>query len=201
MREESLAVVSRAIEGDRKALEHLWRQHRGWLAAVVMAHMPNEAELEDLMQEIAVAVVKAIHNLKDPQSVRPWLRSVALNTVKTAGRHAIIDRRNRLKIAKDARPTEIVNDDQNSKHKISLALALLRDLPEHYREPLLLKAVRGLSQQHIAQVLSIPVKTVETRLRRARKISTKQLIESADDDLVTDAFNFTQDELLKRGDT
>ena len=184
MPEESLAAISRAIDGDRKALEQLWLQHRGWLAAVVMAHMPKETELEDLMQEIAIAVVKAIHNLKDPQSVRPWLRSVAINTVKTAGRCAKIDRRNRLKITEDARPIEIVNDDQNVKNKISLALALLHDLPEHYREPLLLKAVRGLGQQQIAQVLGVPVKTVETRLRRARKMLTEQMADSADDDLV-----------------
>lgn len=204
MREESLAVVGRAIDGDRKALEQLWRQHRGWLAAVVMAHMPNEAELEDIMQEIAVAVVKAIHNLKDPQSVRPWLRSVALNTVKTAGRRTTIDRRNRLKITLDARPIEVVNDEQDARQKIREVLSLLRDLPEHYREPLLLKAVRGLSQHHIAQVLGVPVKTVETRLRRARKMLTEQMADSGDDDLVADAFSFSQDdpidELLKRGD-
>lgn len=200
MREESLAVVGRAIDGDRKALEQLWRQHRGWIAAVVMAHMPNEADLEDLMQEIAVAVVKSIHKLRDTQAVRPWLRSIALNTVKTAGRRATIDRRNRLKITQDTKPAEFVNDEQDAKQKVLETLELLRDLPEHYREPLLLKAVRGLSQQHIAQVLGVPVKTVETRLRRARKMLTEQLADSADDDLVTNAFSFTQDESFKRGD-
>ncbi len=200
MREESLAVVGRAIDGDRKALEQLWRQHRGWLAAVVMAHMPNEAELDDLMQEIAVAVVKAIHNLKDPQALRPWLRSVALNTVRTAGRRTTIDRRNKLKLYEAAKPVEAISDVQSPKQKVRDALTLLRDLPEHYREPLLLKAVRGLSQQHIAQVLCIPVKTVETRLRRARKMLAEQLAQSADDDLVADAFNFIDDESSKRGD-
>ena len=200
MREESLAVVGRAIDGDRKALDQLWRQHRGWLAAVVMAHMPNEAELEDLMQEIAVAVVKAIHKLKDPQSVRPWLRSVALNTVKTAGRRTTIDRRNRLKITQDARTIEIVNDEKDAKQQVRETLMLLRDLPEHYREPLLLKAVRGLSQQHIAQVLGVPVKTVETRLSRARKMLSEQMADAADDALIADAINFTEDESFKRGD-
>lgn len=197
MRDESLAVVDRAIEGDRKAIEQLWRQHRGWLAAVVMAHMPNEAVLEDIMQEIAVAVITAIHNLRDPLAVRPWLRSIALNTVKTAGRRSTIDRRNRIKITQDTKPAEFVNDEQDAKQKVRETLELLHDLPEHYREPLLLKAVRGLSQQHIAQVLGVPVKTVETRLRRARKMLTEQLADSADDDLVTDAFNFTQNESLK----
>lgn len=201
MREESLAAISRAIDGDRKALEQLWRQHRGWLAAVVMAHMPNETELEDIMQEIAVAVVKAIHKLKDPQAVHPWLRSVALNTVKTAGRRTTIDRRNRLKITQDAKPIEVVNDERDAKQQVRETLELLHDLPEHYREPLLLKAVRGLTQQNIAQVLGVPIKTVETRLRRARKMLAEQVAKSADDDLIADAFNFDSKDSIERGES
>ena len=95
MPKDPVFLAQRAVADDREALEVVWRQHRKWLAALVMAHMPAEAELEDILQEIAVAVVRTIGSLKNPQAIRPWLRSVAINTVRTTGRRATTERRNR----------------------------------------------------------------------------------------------------------
>ncbi|MEE8155358.1 MAG: RNA polymerase sigma factor [Phycisphaerales bacterium] len=195
MPKDPVFLAQRAIAGDREALEVLWRQHRKWLAAVVMAHMPAEAELEDIVQEIAVAVVRTIGSLKNPQAIRPWLRSVAINTVRTAGRRATIDRRNRPQSVGDDfldqstfnRGEMTGQDAERSRLQVREALALTQDLPEHYREAILLRAVRGLSQAHIAEVLGISIKTVETRLRRARLMLTEQLVQQEGDDLTPDS--------------
>ncbi len=195
MPKDPVFLAQRAVAGDREALEDLWRQHRKWLATVVMAHMPAEAELEDIVQEIAVAVVRTIGSLKNPQAIRPWLRSVAINTVRTAGRRATIDRRNRPQSVSDAcvdqstfnRREMTGQDAERSRHQVREALALVRGLPEHYREAILLRAVRGLSQAHIAEVLGISIKTVETRLRRARSMLTEQLVQREGNDLMPDS--------------
>lgn len=189
-------LAQRAVAGDREALEIVWRQHRKWLAAVVMAHMPTEAELEDILQEVAVAVVRTIGSLKNPQAIRPWLRSVAINTVRTAGRRATIDRRNRPQNVGDGRLDQSTSrssersdqDIERSRQQVREALALVCGLPEHYREAILLRAVRGLSQAHIAEVLGVPIKTVETRLRRARAMLTEHMVQRDGDDLMGDSF-------------
>ena len=49
-------------------------------------------------------------------------------------------------------------------------LELVQTLEPEYREPLILRAVRGLSYKHIAEVLGVPVTTIETRLVRARRM-------------------------------
>ncbi len=188
--------VQRAVAGDRDALEVVWRQHRKWLAAVVMAHMPAEAELEDILQEIAVAVVRTIGSLKNPQAIRPWLRTVAINTVRTAGRRATTERRNRPQSVGDDlldqstfMGSEMTSQDaERSKDQVREALALMRDLPEHYREAILLRAVRGLSQAHIAEVVGVSIKTVETRLHRARAMLTEQMAQREHDDLMPDSY-------------
>jgi RNA polymerase sigma-70 factor (ECF subfamily) len=43
------------------------------------------------------------------------------------------------------------------------------DLPVHYRETLLLCEVEEMSYQEIAEILSVPIGTVMSRLARARK--------------------------------
>ena len=86
-------LVQRARTGESAALEFLWHEHRRWLAVVLLAHMPHESEVEDLLQEVAVKMVEKIHELEDPAKLRPWLRSVALHTAHSAGRKASLRRR------------------------------------------------------------------------------------------------------------
>ena len=46
----------------------------------------------------------------------------------------------------------------------------LLTLPSDYREPLILRCVRGMTYQQISEILDLPVTTIETRLARARRI-------------------------------
>jgi len=209
MPKDLVFLTQRAVAGDREALEVVWRQHRKWLAAVIMAHMPAEVELEDILQEIAVAVVRTIGSLKNPQAIRPWLRTVAINTVRAAGRRATAERTNRprsvghdlLDQSTSMSSTMTRQDADRSKDQVREALALTRGLPEHYREAILLRAVRGLSQAHIAEVLGVSVKTVETRLHRARAMLTEQMAQREDDDLMPDSCRAWHGESWKRGES
>jgi RNA polymerase sigma factor (sigma-70 family) len=50
------------------------------------------------------------------------------------------------------------------------------DLPVHYREALLLCEVEEMSYQEIAEILTIPMGTVMSRLARARKAVRESLL-------------------------
>ncbi|MFM9957466.1 MAG: RNA polymerase sigma factor [Phycisphaerales bacterium] len=163
--------------GHSPEMHELWATHRRWVAAILLAHMPREADLEDLLQEVAIRLVRGAADLKDPASVRPWLRTVAINLARTAGRKKKIRQRLMPDYAAQARAVseESANtEDPRSGHEVmedgQLAMSLARALPEEYREPLLLRAVRGLSYRQIADILSLPITTVETRLTRARRM-------------------------------
>ena len=49
------------------------------------------------------------------------------------------------------------------------------DLPVHYRETLLLCEVEEMSYRQIAEILSVPIGTVMSRLARARKMVRESL--------------------------
>lgn len=174
------AVVRQAIAGDSEALDALWRQHRGWLAAVLLAHLPPQGELDDLLQDVAVAVVRQIRSLRDPQAIRPWLRRIALNTAfgalrrtSAAGNNGMLRRPGTSDGPPRSRADGTVPahlEKLDARTAIGRMLDLVESLPVKYREPLLLRAVRGLSQHQIAETLRLGVKTVETRLLRARRM-------------------------------
>jgi RNA polymerase sigma-70 factor (ECF subfamily) len=72
-------------------------------------------------------------------------------------------------------PETILMNRFNSK----LVQRAIDDLPVHYRETLLLCEVEEMSYQEIAEILSIPMGTVMSRLARARKSVRKSLLSAS----------------------
>lgn len=184
--EHPLSVID-ALSGDSSALRALWHEHRGWIAAVILAHKPRSAELEDLLQEVALTVVSHLHEVKDPAAVRGWLRSVAINAARAAGRKStrrarlarpgggVWDRlRGRGQVVDHAdeasHPHPAPGDVRDAADEGERLLQLAEQIPEAYREPLLLKCARGMSYRQIGELLGLPETTIETRIARGRRM-------------------------------
>ena len=181
-------LTAAAIEGDREALRSLWQEHRRWVAAVLLAHKPREVELDDLLQEVAMTFVRTISSLRDAAVLRPWLRTVAVNAARASGR----DRRRRrqgmrwdrgAEIADvgcgmsdvkrepvDRGTSDILHPTSDLREQSTRLIELARTLPDGYREPLILKAIQGMSYREIGRVLNLPETTIETRIARGRKM-------------------------------
>ena len=167
------SLVRAAAGGDAQALRALWHEHRRWVAAVLIAAKPRQADLEDLLQEVALTMVRQIHTVEDEAAFRGWLRQVALNTARAAGRKATrrgaLDRAHAHDLACEHHP----GDEPESLAEREEARRLMRlaqDLPEAYREPLLLRCVRGMSYRAISGITGLPETTVETRIARGRRM-------------------------------
>lgn len=172
--EQDQNVVA-AIRGDEEALRRVWHDHRRWVAAVLLAHMPRTAELDDLLQEVAVAVVAKISGLRDAAAFKPWLRAVAMSIAKTSARRTNVRKAGWLKVvsfgggksdqegaAGDGAPGTLAEGRR--------LMDLCAELPDGYREPLVLKCVQGMSYRQIGEVMNLPETTIETRIARARKM-------------------------------
>lgn len=176
---EEHRLAGGAIAGDADALQALWQSHRRWVAAVLLAHMPRDAELDDLLQEVALTMVRHVHTVKDPTALKPWLRTVAVNAARSAGRRERVARTKVLPfVAQEARRQA---DEAQSRGNPAQsdsgasALGIAHSLPPEYREPLLLRAVRGMTYRQIADVLGVPMTTIETRIARARRMVRQEL--------------------------
>jgi RNA polymerase sigma-70 factor, ECF subfamily len=177
----SRSAIAGAIRGDADAIRAVWQENRRWVAAVLLAHKPREVDLEDLLQEVAMSFVKTIGKLRDEAMLRPWLRTVAINAARASGRDARRRRRGvvwRLGAERaasgDQGPelVEVVEAPRRSERgeEADRVLALASRLPEGYREPLILKTLRGMSYRQIGEMLGLPETTVETRIARGRKM-------------------------------
>ncbi len=167
-------LIRRASGGDAEAAGLLWQEHRRWVAAVVLAHKPREADLEDLLQEVALAVVEKLHQLSDTGAFRGWLRAVAVNTARATGRKQT-RRKGLLKLAQTELADDPTRHDYVDPSGVERAersrklIELVGELPEAYRECVLLRCVRGMSHAQISAVTGMPETTIETRIARGRR--------------------------------
>jgi RNA polymerase sigma-70 factor (ECF subfamily) len=152
--------------------------------AVVLSRNPGEAE--DLVQETYVRAAKKISSLRPDSNVKAWLftilRNLWLNELrKRRTGPAIVP----IEAAEQTSHVEDENSlDPHAAHVRALDQERVRraidQLPEHFREVIVLREFEEMSYQEIATMLKHPVGTVMSRLARARA-HLRSLLSPADE--------------------
>ena len=146
------------------------KQHDAWLRRVLRGRIGNRHEVDDLMQEIALAVIRQRALPDDPSRVAPWLYRLAvrqaINFHRKRGRKSNAKPTPDLEVATSApEPIDWLMQIEKS-DSIRNAIA---QLPVRDREILMLKYTEKWSYKDLANHLGIKVKTVEYRLAKARE--------------------------------
>ena len=133
----------------------------------------DRVDAEDLVQETYAKALKGFKSFQEGTNLRAWMFRILRNTFLTSRTGLMA--RNTLSLEEEAEEAEV-----RSAHTVTPESALLRKenqqmildalaaLPVHYREIILLCEVEELSYREIAEVLSLPIGTVMSRLSRAR---------------------------------
>ena len=165
-----------AAAGDRDAFDALVRRHQARTYNFVRTMVHDDADAEDLTQDVFVRVWKSIGRFRGDSAFSTWLFRIAVNVARTH-----LSRRSRWRLfsrpapdrspdapaeAEDPPSPERLEDDVVRRDAIDRALATLSpDL----REAVTLRDVEGLEYREIARALDIPLGTVESRIFRARQ--------------------------------
>src|ERR1700752_1332172 len=134
----------------------------------------NDHDAEDLVQETYLKAFRNFQSFQAGTNFRAWMYCILRNTFlnsRTGPRAtpciSIDSEAERPELAVETNtPESILMKRLDSE----LVQSAIDDLPIHYREALLLCDVEQLSYREIAEILSIPIGTVMSRLARARKL-------------------------------
>jgi len=150
-------------------LVSLYREHGRALRAYLHARVRDGALVEDLCQDVFLAALA--RGVPDGE-VGPWLFAIARNKVwKHARDHkssAYLD----PDLASGSRSPSLGASDAEERERVRRAVAALE--PE-LREVVALRYEADLAATEVARLLSVPVTTVESRLKRARDAMVKKL--------------------------
>jgi RNA polymerase sigma-70 factor (ECF subfamily) len=167
--------VDGAIEGrpdgrvDEAAFERLLAEFGPALRRIAWSYEPDAARREDLFQEIALALWRALGRFRGECSIRTFVFRIAHNRALTA-----MTRRTRTPISEEVDAERVHDPAENPERAAARAqqrerlAAAIRTLPIVHRQMLML-ALEDLSHAEIAGVLGISENAVAVRLTRARR--------------------------------
>ena len=172
-------VVEAIRGGDRFAFAEFVRRQNRFVRATVIGVLGMGDRVDDVCQQVWTAVWQRASRLKDTTRWRPWLYRLARNAAIDAGRD-ITRRKTRaaaLQSASSVAAGQMVDPGgsmlANERHEA--VRQAIQGLPALYREPFILRHIENWSYRQIADVLELPVDTVETRLVRARRLLREAL--------------------------
>jgi RNA polymerase sigma-70 factor, ECF subfamily len=155
-------LVLRAQKGDEEAFTQLVSLFERRVLAYFLARTPSLPTAEDLAQETFVRAFTALPGLEEASRFPSWLFGIARNAYREWSR----DRK------KHAQPPERPTGDAQPilDRKVSLhkeIYQIVHELPDPYREVLLLRYFDGASTPEIAASLDRPLGTVTKQVSRA----------------------------------
>lgn len=146
-------------------------QHGRDLWGYLLYHVANRSDAEDLFQEVNLKALEHLHSVREPERFRPWLFSIAMNSVRSFFRRRrpeSLDAREAdgapELVSSEATPQEALEREQ----QLLLLRACLAKLPERDREILLLEVMAELPQKDVAAQLDLNLNTLKTLTRRAK---------------------------------
>jgi RNA polymerase sigma factor (sigma-70 family) len=138
----------------------------------------DERNAEDVAQEACLRAFKSLDSFHGGNG-RAWLLAIVRNTYYTWLKKSRVERAN-VSFDDETMEAAELAELESSGGAVDLALqqqdarrlvnAALEQLPEEFREVIVLRELEDLSYKEIAAIAGIPLGTVMSRLARARKL-------------------------------
>lgn len=171
-------LIERVRRGETRLFAVLVERHQDPVYGMALRFVRGAADAEDVAQEAFLRAYRSLEGFKGDARFSTWLYRITWNLCTDWLRT------NR----KPARASVALDDDADvADGRVDLEEELLAaeerrkvrqaldGLAEKYRSVLILMYYQKMSYDQIASVLGVPMKTVETRLYRARKLLRQSL--------------------------
>lgn len=163
-----------ALAGDQSAYSALMHRHREAVFRLARHHAPDESAAIDITQEAFIAAFTALRRFDGERPFRAWILRITLNKCRDHSRRRKV--RHFLTFARPIEDAADVADPAldpeavlHSARAVSHIRGEVQALPARLREPLILCAIEGMSQDEAAELLGVSRKAIETRIYRARQ--------------------------------
>ncbi len=159
------SIVEAARRGDRAAFSALYHRFVRLVHGVLLASVPRH-DVDDLVQDVFLTAMRRIDSLRDPAAFPGWLAAIARNRAADFHRRRPPER--------DELPDEVAAPGGDHTEALAV-LAVIRTLPEAYRETLVLRLVEGMTGGEIAARTGLKAGSVRVNLHRGMKLLRARL--------------------------
>lgn len=177
-RETEQNLIERLRQADAAAFDALYQHYRPRLFGFLVRLSKRREVAEDLTQETWMRLASQASRLRADTWLGPWLFTVARNLYLSYRRWRLLDSDRVGELAR----THVRDEEPDSPFALAAANETearleqaLAELPQRYREVVLLVAIEGLQPSEAAQVCEISPEACRQRLSRARAMLAERL--------------------------
>jgi RNA polymerase sigma-70 factor, ECF subfamily len=179
--EQSHALISRCLSGEDSAYVVLYNQYAGMIYRLCYSLLQNREDAEEVLQDsFEYAFRKLAHYDANKSAFKTWLYQIAVSRCHNKRRRKWLPTfsLNQL-VGQDVAdcdsptPTEMMQLTERQQ----VVWTALQELSDKLREAAVLRYYEGFSYVEIGQILGIPTKTAESRMRLAHKALRETLAE------------------------
>jgi RNA polymerase sigma-70 factor (ECF subfamily) len=154
------------VSETRLDLESVYRVHSAYVATVGFRLLGDDAELDDLVQEVFIEANRGLSQLRDPGAVRGWLARICVRRSVRRLRRRRIRQLLRLDDVQDSLDSDSsLTPEQLS--DVRRAYRVLARFPAEERVVWILRHIEGESLDDIARLCDCSKSTVQRRIRSA----------------------------------
>lgn len=175
---EDADAIRAVLSGNPEAFRRLADRHGPSIFNLAYRMTGNAADAEDVTQESLLQAYSRLRDFRLGARFHPWLYTIALNLCRSRLRRRALTRW--LPLAHGREPEDLAPPEPPARSPDPEQALLQREaetclreavraLPPKYREVFVLRQAQGLSYDEIADLLRLPLGTVEARLFRARR--------------------------------
>lgn len=154
------ALVRSVVAGDREAFAGLYALYSPLVHGILLARVPY-GEVGDLVQDVFLVAFRKLGTLRDGARFGPWVAMIARNRAVDFHRRAR---------ATEELSDELAQGPAAPRAEAEEVLEIIRELPEAYRETLVLRLVEGMTGPEIAERTGLKADSVRVNLHRGMKL-------------------------------
>jgi RNA polymerase sigma-70 factor (ECF subfamily) len=168
-----------AAGGERIVRRHdlPWQELHGSLQAFIRRRVPNQADVDDLVQRVLLQIVTGLDSLQHVERLHAWIYRVARNVIADYYRSPAV-RRERASgdtvdladAGESMTSMPGAEDDRAALRELAGCLyPMLRQLPPVYQDAIRMADLEGLTQVEAARRAGVSLSGMKSRVQRARQ--------------------------------
>jgi RNA polymerase sigma-70 factor (ECF subfamily) len=177
--DEDREDVRLAAGGDTEAFARLVRRYQQRVVHFARGVLAAGVDAEDVAQEAFLRAYQGLRRFRGASTFKTWLYQIVLNVARTEAT------RRQTRALREGGDRDLVERAAGA-HDFERALvardrvaAALATLPPELREAVVLRDVEGFEYREMADMLGVPIGTVESRIFRGRLRLRAALVEGS----------------------
>ena len=171
-------LIRKAKQGDMLAFEELILKHEKIVYNLALRMMNHSEDAQDIAQEVFLKAYRSLANFDERAAFSTWLYRITHNT-------CIDEMRKRKGKQTYSLEEELESEDGSMQRQVADAgdtpeesllraeqkseiLQALDTLSAEHKAAVILRDIRGMSYEEIAEIIELPMGTVKSRISRAR---------------------------------